>query len=182
MPEPTRPVSISAVSTGPSSLTIEALTRRPTNGRAPNWSSVMPGLQRQHRAREEAGEEHDGERAEADGVELLDDVADSRTAGVTMPRASPPASCVYSCTSRSAVLSHSVTQRRHELGAAARRPAPSSAAAQRLDPVAQRRRALEIEVGRRGRFISRSSRGDVRVELRLRCGTPSRVALERAVK
>ena len=42
MPEPTRPVSISAVSTGPSSLIIEALTSRPTNGRAPNWSSVKP--------------------------------------------------------------------------------------------------------------------------------------------
>ena len=36
MPEPTRPVTISAVSTGPSSLTIEALTRRPTAVRAPN--------------------------------------------------------------------------------------------------------------------------------------------------
>ena len=42
MPEPTRPASISPVSTGPSSLTIDALTSRPTNGRAPNWSSVMP--------------------------------------------------------------------------------------------------------------------------------------------
>ena len=36
MPEPTRPVTISAVSTGPSSLTIDALTRRPTAVRAPN--------------------------------------------------------------------------------------------------------------------------------------------------
>ena len=36
MPEPMRPVSISAVSTGPSSLTIDALTSRPTTGRAPN--------------------------------------------------------------------------------------------------------------------------------------------------
>ena len=36
MPEPTRPVSISPVSTGPSSLIIEALTSRPTTGRAPN--------------------------------------------------------------------------------------------------------------------------------------------------
>ena len=36
MPDPMRPVSISAVSTGPSSLTIDALTRRPTTGRAPN--------------------------------------------------------------------------------------------------------------------------------------------------
>jgi hypothetical protein len=42
MPDPMRPASIRPVSTGPSSLTIEALTRRPTNGRAPNWSSVMP--------------------------------------------------------------------------------------------------------------------------------------------
>lgn len=42
MPEPTRPVSISAVSTGPSSLIIDALTRRPTTGLAPNWSSVRP--------------------------------------------------------------------------------------------------------------------------------------------
>ena len=36
MPDPTRPVSIRPVSTGPSSLTIDALTRRPTTGRAPN--------------------------------------------------------------------------------------------------------------------------------------------------
>ena len=42
MPELTRPTSMSAVSTGPSSLIIDALTRRPTNGRAPNWSSVKP--------------------------------------------------------------------------------------------------------------------------------------------
>jgi len=42
MPELTRPTSISAVSTGPSSLTIDALTSRPTYGRAPNWSIVKP--------------------------------------------------------------------------------------------------------------------------------------------
>ena len=36
MPDPTRPVTISAVSTGPSSLTIDALTSRPTTDRAPN--------------------------------------------------------------------------------------------------------------------------------------------------
>jgi hypothetical protein len=42
IPEPTRPVSINPVSTGPSSLIIDALTRRPTTGRAPNWSSVSP--------------------------------------------------------------------------------------------------------------------------------------------
>ena len=42
MPEPTRPATIRPVSTGPSSLTIEALTRRPTIERAPNWSSVNP--------------------------------------------------------------------------------------------------------------------------------------------
>ena len=36
MPDPTRPVTISAVSTGPSSLTIDALTSRPTIERAPN--------------------------------------------------------------------------------------------------------------------------------------------------
>ncbi len=36
MPEPTRPATISPVSTGPSSLTIDALTSRPTIERAPN--------------------------------------------------------------------------------------------------------------------------------------------------
>ena len=36
MPEPTRPASINAVNTGPSSLTIDALINRPTKGRAPN--------------------------------------------------------------------------------------------------------------------------------------------------
>jgi hypothetical protein len=33
---------MSPVSTGPSSFTIDALTRRPTIDRAPNWSSVKP--------------------------------------------------------------------------------------------------------------------------------------------
>ena len=42
IPDPTRPVSISPVSTGPSSLIIDAPTSRPTTGRAPNWSSVSP--------------------------------------------------------------------------------------------------------------------------------------------
>ena len=42
IPEPTRPVSISAVSTGPSSLIIDALISRPTTERPPNWSSVRP--------------------------------------------------------------------------------------------------------------------------------------------
>ncbi len=36
MPDPTRPANISAVSTGPSSRIIEALTSRPTSVRAPN--------------------------------------------------------------------------------------------------------------------------------------------------
>ena len=36
MPEPTRPVTISAVSTGPSSLTIDAATSLPTIDRPPN--------------------------------------------------------------------------------------------------------------------------------------------------
>ena len=36
MPDPTRPATISPVSTGPSSFTIDALTRRPTIDRAPN--------------------------------------------------------------------------------------------------------------------------------------------------
>ena len=35
----------------------------------------MPGLQRQHGAGEQAGQDDDGERTDADGVELLDDVA-----------------------------------------------------------------------------------------------------------
>ena len=74
MPEPTRPVSISAVSTGPSSLIIDALTSRPTTGRAPNWSSVSPLCERQHRAGEEPGQQHDRQRPDADRVELLDDV------------------------------------------------------------------------------------------------------------
>jgi hypothetical protein len=42
IPEPTRPANINAVSTGPSSRIIEALTRRPTKVRAPNWSSDCP--------------------------------------------------------------------------------------------------------------------------------------------
>ena len=44
IPDPTRPASISPVKTGPSSLTIDALIKRPTKSRAPNWSSVMPVL------------------------------------------------------------------------------------------------------------------------------------------
>ena len=36
IPDPTRPATIRPVSTGPSSLTIDALTSRPTIERAPN--------------------------------------------------------------------------------------------------------------------------------------------------
>src|SRR6187551_2481545 len=70
MPDPMRPDSISAVSTGPSSLIIDALTSRPTTGRAPNWSSVSPLCS----ASEKAGEQHHRQRSDADRVELLDDV------------------------------------------------------------------------------------------------------------
>src|SRR6185503_6359956 len=70
MPEPTRPVSISPVSTGPSSLIIDALTRRP---RA-ELIQRQPALEREHRAGEEARQQDDGERGPTDGVELLDEV------------------------------------------------------------------------------------------------------------
>jgi hypothetical protein len=42
MPEPTRPATMRAVRTGPSSFTIDALTRLPTIDRAPNLSRVRP--------------------------------------------------------------------------------------------------------------------------------------------
>ena len=45
------------------------------------------GLQRQHHAGERAGQQHDRQRSDADRVELLDDVAARRSAGVTRPRA-----------------------------------------------------------------------------------------------
>jgi hypothetical protein len=74
MPEPTRPASISAVSTGPSALIIEALTRRPTIRPGAELIQRDARLQRQHRAGEEAGQQHHGERAQPDDVELLDQV------------------------------------------------------------------------------------------------------------
>ena len=76
MPEPTRPATIRPVSTGPSSFTIDALTSRPTIDRAPNTSSVIPDLQRQHHAGEHSGQQDDGERSQTDRVELLDDIAE----------------------------------------------------------------------------------------------------------
>ena len=81
MPDPTRPVSISAVSTGPSSLIIDALTSRPTTGAAAELIERQPALQRQRRAGEEAGQQHDGQRSDADHVELLDDVVAVERAG-----------------------------------------------------------------------------------------------------
>ena len=74
MPEPTRPVSISAVSTGPSSLIIDALISRPTTDRRAELIERQAALQRQRRAGEEPGQQHDGQRPDADDVELLDDV------------------------------------------------------------------------------------------------------------
>jgi hypothetical protein len=59
----------------------------------------MPGLQRQHGAGKETGEHHDRQRADADLLELLDDVVESRTGGKRCPNV---AACrrTYSCTSR----------------------------------------------------------------------------------
>ena len=81
MPDPTRPASISAVSTGPSSLIIDALTSRPDVGPGAELIQRHPRLQGQHRTGEEPGQQHDGERAQADRLELLDEVVERRTGG-----------------------------------------------------------------------------------------------------
>ena len=74
MPEPTRPASISA-----GQHRAELLDHR----RADQPADERPraelierdaALQRQHRAGEEPGQQHDRQRADADLLELLDDV------------------------------------------------------------------------------------------------------------
>ena len=74
MPEPTRPATISPASTGPSSRIIDAETRRPMYIVAPKRLQLHARLERQHHAGEEAGEQHDAERLDADLVHLLDEV------------------------------------------------------------------------------------------------------------
>ena len=107
-------------------------------------------LQRQHGTREDARQQHDGERADADGLELLDDVVKierprERTADggpaeldvfLNFREARPSASCP-------AAFSTSAPSRPHG-------GEPQLAPLQRLDLVTQRRRALEIEI--RGRL------------------------------
>ena len=74
MPDPTRPVSISA-GQHRSELLDHRRADEPADDR-PRAELIerQPALQRQHRAGEEAGQQHDRQRFDADGVELLDDV------------------------------------------------------------------------------------------------------------
>ena len=81
MPDPTRPASISAVSTGPSSLIIDALINRPDERSRAELIERHARLQGQHRAREESGQQHHRQRAETNDVDLLNQVAEiERTA------------------------------------------------------------------------------------------------------
>ena len=74
MPEPTRPATISPASTGPSSRIIEAETSRPMYIVAPKAAHLHAGLQGEHHAGEEAGQQHDAERLHPDLVHLLDEI------------------------------------------------------------------------------------------------------------
>ena len=141
--------SISAVSTGPSSLIIDALTSRPTNGRAPNWSSVMPLCSASTAPVKKPVSSTTVSDPEPMCVELLDRCRGSRTAGVNDARESPPSRAARTPAPRAtAAFSHSIECAQHASAlhrrgrqARGRRPAAlriSSRSARRL---------LEVEVG-----------------------------------
>ena len=72
MAEPTRPVTISAVSTGPSSRTSETATSRPVCALLAPEGERWKGLDRQYAARKEPGKQDDGQRADANHIHLRD--------------------------------------------------------------------------------------------------------------
>ena len=74
MPEELRPATISAVSTGPSSRTRVIDTSVPVLSDLAVLRQRAGHLQRHHGAAEEAGQSHDRQAADADGVHLQDDV------------------------------------------------------------------------------------------------------------
>ena len=74
MPEELRPATSSAVSTGPSSRTRVMETMLPGASHLSVLRQRARHLQRHDRAAEEAGQDHDGQAADADGVHLQEDV------------------------------------------------------------------------------------------------------------
>ena len=168
MPDPTRPAIISAVSTGPSSLIIDAPTRRPTSGRAPNWSSVKPDCS----ASTAPVKSPVSSTTVSDPTPMASNCS-TMSREVERPRdraRARPAreSATYSCTSSSAALTQlerSASARRHARRAAA--AGPARALRSRLSRSRKRGRPLELEVGGRRLHLALQTR-DQRVELRLR--------------
>ena len=173
MPEPTRPADHQAGQHRPELLD-DRRAHQPADHRAgAELVEREAGLQRQHHAGEHAGQQHDRQRADADRVELLDDVAKVERAG-TPARAGTCRPC-----GRIPGPPGAPTSAIRRNGRATSALAPDQAqiaAAQLLDPIAERRRLLELEVGCR-RLHLRPQLGDVRLELGLRA---ERVVARRA--
>ena len=129
-------------------------------------------LQRQHGAGEEPGQQHDGQRPDADRVELLDDVAEVERPARRCRESSRPAGA-----RTPAPRGRRPSASRRAGRARGYRPAVQAgeaqlAVAQRLERVAQRRGALEVEIRGRGLHLALEP-GDLGVELGLR---PERLA------
>ncbi len=74
MPDPTRPASIRPVSTGPELLDHRRADQPADEVARAELIERDAGIEREHGAGEEPGQQDDGQRADADRFELLDDV------------------------------------------------------------------------------------------------------------
>ena len=89
MPEELRPATMRAVSTGPSSRTRVMETSRAGAADLPVLRQRARHLQRHHRAAEEAGQDHDGQAADADIVHLQGDIVAVVRPAEDVPQALP---------------------------------------------------------------------------------------------
>ena len=88
--DPTRPASIVAASTGPSSRTIEILITEPSRVARPIICKLMISLNGQHHADERARDRHDRDALDADRIEDRHQTPTSATAGArSRPRSGP---------------------------------------------------------------------------------------------
>ena len=136
------------------------------------------GLQRQHGAGEEAGQQDDRERADADRLELLDDIAEVEGTGEDRAKGRPPAGSTYSCTSSTRALQPVLHDACHRLPARRQAGEAELAAAKRLQPVADGRGALEVQIGRRRLHLELEPR-DLGIELGLRPEHVARLSVGR---
>ena len=74
MPEPTRPGNHQARQHGPELLDDRSADQPADHGAGAELVEGEARLEREHHAGEHARQQHDGQRADADRIELLDDV------------------------------------------------------------------------------------------------------------